>query len=64
MESEFMKQLSARTGISIKEPLFLSSEDGWRAEALVPGFDCISSGEYASRIRSAIKQKKAKRLDE
>ncbi len=64
MDSEFMKQLSARTGISIKELLFLSSEDGWRAEALMPGFDCISSEEYASRIRSAIKQKKAKRMDE
>jgi len=59
-----MKQLSVRTGISIEELLFLSSEDGWRAEALMPGFDCISSEEYSSRIRSAIKQKKAKRLDE
>jgi hypothetical protein len=64
MDSEFMKQLSARTGISIKELLFLSSEDGWRAEALLPGFDCISSDEYASRIRCAIKQKQAKSLDE
>jgi hypothetical protein len=64
MDSEFMKQLSVRTGISIKELLSLSSEDGWIAEAGMPGFDSISSEEYASRIRNAIAQNKAKRWDE